>query len=211
MSGFFPILGDQIPQRGTRFSRAGFQLLLRLQGWRFVGEIPNIPKAVAIFAPHTSNLDGWYGFQAMCAVGLRATVLGKHTLMKPPFGGLFRWLGVLPVNRESRLGLTEQVVRYVNSQSQIWIALAPEGTRHCAPQLKTGFYQIAYQTQIPILAFTADYANKTLKFLGCFHPTGDYQADVEILLSWYEGQFSVPHPERLSQPFMQLTQKSTGK
>ena len=207
MNAYFPQLGAQIPQRGTRLSRRLFKLILRAQGWKFIGNIPNVPKAVAIFAPHTSNLDGWYGFLAMCAIGLRATVLGKDSLMKPPFGGIFRWLGVLPVHRESRMGLTEQVVHYVQQQSHVWIALAPEGTRHHAKSLKTGFYHIAHQAQIPILAFTADYANKTIKFLGHMTPTGDYDADLAVLLNWYQGQFSVPHPERLSHPFCKLQDK----
>lgn len=207
----FPTLGNQVPHRGQAWSRRMFKTLFLMQGWQFQGEIPNLPKAVAIFAPHTSNRDGWYGFLAMCGLGLKATVLGKHSLMRPPFGALFRWLGVLPVKRDTHMGLTEQVVQHIQQQERIWIALAPEGTRHRAEKLKTGFYQIALQAEVPLLAFTVDYQQKTIKYLGSLIPTGHYEKDLECLLSWYKDQFSVPHTDRLSAPFQALTQSSSSE
>lgn len=65
----FPKLPDQVPHRGTEKSRAFFKNLYLAQGWRFEGEFPNIPKAVAIVSPHTSNFDGLYAFLAMLGIG----------------------------------------------------------------------------------------------------------------------------------------------
>ena len=80
MPQYFPDLPPLVPQRGTAFSRTLCRKLFLGQGWTVVGEIPNLPKAVAIISPHTSNIDGWYGFLAIGGLGLKITVLGKDTL-----------------------------------------------------------------------------------------------------------------------------------
>ena len=55
MSDKFPILPDQVPSRGNALSRNFYKQLFLAQGWRFEGEFPNLPKAVLIISPHTSN------------------------------------------------------------------------------------------------------------------------------------------------------------
>ena len=82
MSQHFPKLPPLVPQRGTASSRALCQKLFIAQGWQIQGEIPNLAKAVAIVSPHTSNIDAWYGFLAVAALGLKITVLGKDNLFK---------------------------------------------------------------------------------------------------------------------------------
>ena len=62
MNNKFPQLPDQAPHRGSKLSRQIFKHLYLSQGWRFEGEFPNLPKAVAIISPHTSNYDGLYAF-----------------------------------------------------------------------------------------------------------------------------------------------------
>ena len=74
MSQNFPNLPEQVPQRGSNCSRAFFKKLYLAQGWHFDGEFPNLPKAVAIISPHTSNFDALYAFLVMLGVGIRVTV-----------------------------------------------------------------------------------------------------------------------------------------
>ena len=135
----FPKLPDQVPHRGTEKSRAFFKNLYLAQGWRFEGEFPNIPKAVAIVSPHTSNFDGLYAFLAMLGIGLKVTIFGKDSLFKPPFNKLFEWIGVIPVHRDSPHGLTQQIIKIIQHTDQIWIALAPEGTRKKSRKNKKWF------------------------------------------------------------------------
>ena len=136
------------------------------QGWKVVGDIPNLPKAVAIISPHTSNIDGWYGFLAIGGLGLKITVLGKDTLFKPPFKPLLDWAGLIPVHRDSTNGLTEQVVATIQKYDRIWVGMAPEGTRKKAEKMKSGFYHIAHAAGIPIVMFSFDYDHKTIYSLG---------------------------------------------
>ncbi len=63
------------------------------QGWQMVGEFPNLPKAVAIISPHTSNIDAWHGFTALLGLGIQITIFGKHTLFETPLKPLLNWIG----------------------------------------------------------------------------------------------------------------------
>lgn len=203
----FPKLPDQVPHRGTEKSRAFFKNLYLAQGWRFEGEFPNIPKAVAIVSPHTSNFDGLYAFLAMLGIGLKVTIFGKDSLFKPPFNKLFEWIGVIPVHRDSPHGLTQQIIKIIQHTDQIWIALAPEGTRKKAEKIKSGFYHIAAGAHIPIVMFAFDYENKLIRCLGVLQPTGDYETDLAKIFSHYEGNFSPKNVEQLAKPLQKLFKK----
>ena len=207
MSQHFPELPPLVPQRGTSYSRALCKKLFLSQGWKVVGEIPNLPKAVAIISPHTSNIDGWYGFLAIGGLGLKITVLGKDTLFKPPFKPLLNWAGLIPVHRDSTNGLTEQVVAEIQKCDRIWVGMAPEGTRKKAEKMKSGFYHIAHAAGIPIVMFSFDYAHKTIHCLGVFQPTGDYEPDLEQILNLYIGKFSPKNPNWLARPLQNRIKK----
>ena len=106
MNQYFPELPDQVPSRSSSaFTRAIFKQLYLAQGWRFVGEFPNLPKAVAIISPHTSNIDAWHGFTALLGLGLQITIFGKNSLFHTPLKPLLEWVGVIPVNRSHAQGL----------------------------------------------------------------------------------------------------------
>ncbi|WP_130804662.1 lysophospholipid acyltransferase family protein [Acinetobacter ihumii] len=203
----FPELPDQIPRRGTPLSRATFKALFLAQSWRFEGEFPNLAKAVAIVAPHTSNIDAWYGFLAIGALGIKITVLGKDSLFKPPLRPVLKWAGLIPVKRDQINGLTQQVVEFIQQQDQIWVGMAPEGTRKKAEKIKSGFYQIALKAKIPIVIFSFDFNQKTIHCLGIFHPTGDYEQDLNEIMQRFEGKFSPHTPDWLSLPLQNLVKK----
>ncbi|MCH7305876.1 1-acyl-sn-glycerol-3-phosphate acyltransferase [Acinetobacter higginsii] len=208
MPQHFPDLPPLVPQRGTAYSRALCKKLFLGQGWTVVGEIPNLPKAVAIISPHTSNIDGWYGFLAIGGLGLKITVLGKDTLFKPALKPLLNWAGLIPVHRDSAHGLTEQVVTTIHQHDKIWIGMAPEGTRKKAEKMKSGFYHIAHAAGIPIVMFAFDYDHKTIYCLGAFTPTGHYQQDLEHIMQRYVGHFSPKNPDWLAEPLQKLVKKN---
>ncbi|WP_445116270.1 1-acyl-sn-glycerol-3-phosphate acyltransferase [Acinetobacter sp. WZC-1] len=204
MSQCFPVLPDQVPQRGTPASRNFFKKLYLAQGWRFEGELPNLPKAVAIITPHTSNLDGWYAFLAMLGMGIKLTIFGKASLFNTPLKGLFEWMGVIPVQRHSAHGLTQQIIEVINRKDHIWIGIAPEGTRKKAGEIKSGFYHIACGAGIPVVMLSFDYDQKTIHCLGIFQPTGHYEQDLDDILSCYQGKFSAKNQQWLSEPLQKL-------
>ncbi|WP_180146153.1 MULTISPECIES: 1-acyl-sn-glycerol-3-phosphate acyltransferase [unclassified Acinetobacter] len=203
----FPVLPDQVPSRGSPLSRAIFKKLFLAQGWKFDGEFPNLAKAVAIISPHTSNIDAWHGFLALLGIGIKITIFGKNTLFDTPLKPLLDWVGVIPVQRENPHGLTREITEIVQATDQIWIGMAPEGTRKKADKIRSGFYYIAYEAQIPIVMFSFDYAKKTIHCLGVFEPSGDFETDLEKILKIYDGKFSPKNPEWLALPLQKHWKK----
>ena len=67
---------------GQGWARALGRMLVGSSNWRVVGEFPDLPKLVAIAAPHSSNWDGIFGISAAYAMGVRATWMGKNSLFK---------------------------------------------------------------------------------------------------------------------------------
>lgn len=204
MNNKFPNLPDQAPHRGSKWSRFIFKYIYLALGWRFVGEFPNLPKAVAIISPHTSNFDGLYSFLAMLGLGIRVTIFGKDSLFKTPFNKILSWIGVIPVQRDSPHGLTQQIVNIINHEDKVWIAMAPEGTRKSAEHIRSGFYHIAIGANIPIVMFAFDYDHKTIRCLGVIKPSGQYEHDLNQILAHYRGNFSPKNFKRLAKPLKNL-------
>lgn len=197
-------IGAQVPRRGNAFSRGFARLVLRLLGWRLAGEIPDLPKMVLIGAPHTSNMDGVIGLGTLMALGLDAGTMIKDSAFKGPMGPLLRWFGAIPINRKSPKGVIEQSVDAFNSKPALLLLIAPEGTRHAAPDWKRGYYHIAQGAQVPVLPAAADYRNKVVTFGPPLYPSGDYPADFAKLLAFYGQHLAPQHPERLSKPLCEL-------
>jgi 1-acyl-sn-glycerol-3-phosphate acyltransferase len=194
-----PVLGPKVPRRGNAFSRALGRVLLRLMGWRFDGQLPDVPKMVLIGAPHTSNMDGVVALATLTAMGLRAGTMIKDSAFHGLLGVLLRWFGALPVNRRSPKGIVEQTIDVFRSQSQFVLLIAPEGTRSAAADWKRGFHHVARGAGVPIVPAAIDYRSKRITFGPALTP-GDYDADFRTLMAFY-GAHSVPrHPERLSRP-----------
>src|SRR5215213_7979983 len=108
------------------------QFIFWVFGWRVTGELPNVPKMLLIGAPHTSNWDGVVFYLFSLVARAHIHFLGKHTLFKPPFGGLMRWVGGVPVNRSTTVNAVDQVVDAYNAHERMALIIAPEGTRSYA-------------------------------------------------------------------------------
>jgi 1-acyl-sn-glycerol-3-phosphate acyltransferase len=196
-------LGPQVPRRGSAASRGFFTFVLRLLGWRVTGSFPDVRKAVLIVAPHTSNFDGVMTVLASFALGLKISFFVKHSAFRPPFGGLMRFVGALPVDRDNSKDLVAFSAGKLLEKDQLLLSVAPEGTRDTADTWKTGFYWIAHKAQVPIVCVAFDYATKEVRMLATVRPTGDIERDLPVILAHYRG-ITPRHPERLSGPLRAL-------
>ena len=167
--------------------RALSALFLRATGWRIEGAMPaNVPRSVLIAAPHTSNWD--LPYTLMVAFVLRADIhwLGKQSIFRAPFGGLMRWLGGIPVNRDERSNLVEASAQILRQASgPLHLVIAPEGTRDRVRYWKTGFYYIAQQAGVPILLAYMDYEHKRSGIGEVFRTTGDIEQDMAAIRRFY--------------------------
>lgn len=177
------------------------------QGWRLEGEFPDLPKAVAIISPHTSNIDAWLGFNALLGLGIQITIFGKDSLFRTPLKPVLEWIGVVPVVRDSPQGHTRQIVDIIEKSEQIWVGMAPEGSRKAPDKIRSGFYHIAKAAHLPIVMFSFDYDIKTIHILGVYHLTGDYEYDLEQIYQHYQGKFSAKNPDWVAKPLQKPLKK----
>ncbi|EKF73520.1 1-acyl-sn-glycerol-3-phosphate acyltransferase [Alcanivorax hongdengensis A-11-3] len=188
---------DTFPVPTTNGQRLS-QFLLRRAGWT-VTPFPEVDKAVIAGGPHTSNWDGALGLTTKVAIDLDAHIMIKDDLFKGPLGWLLRKLGAIAIDRSRSAGVVEQTVEQFDQHDSFYVVVAPEGTRTQASQWKTGFYHMAHQAGVPIVAAVADYRKKQVMFPLVLHPTGDLEQDLQRL---YECFASVTpcHPDKLSAP-----------
>jgi 1-acyl-sn-glycerol-3-phosphate acyltransferase len=188
-----------VPRRGHGPSAALGRLALWATGWRLVGSLPDVPRAVVIAAPHTSNYDGLVGISAIRFLSLDLRFLAKHSLFRGPAGWLLRALGGIPVRRGQTDGLVGNVKALFQGGDPFWLGITPEGTRAGADQWKTGFYHIAADLGLPIVVVTFCYRRKQVRVLEAFWPNGDMARDLAAIYALLD-DVEPRHPERLSAP-----------
>jgi 1-acyl-sn-glycerol-3-phosphate acyltransferase len=152
-----------------------------------VGQPPDAPKYLVVFAPHTSNWDLPIGYTFGKAFKLKPNWIGKHVLFRPPFGRVFRWIGGIPVDRRSRNNAVEQVIQAFDQRERLVLAITPEGTRKKTSHWKTGFYYIALGARVPIQLAFLDYRRKLGGFGPLIVPSGDIEADLSVMREFFSG------------------------
>jgi len=182
-----PVLGDAVPRRGNRLTRALGRSVLAAMGWRFDLAFPDSAKFVVLVAPHTSDWDFVIVVLTIAALGIRTSWMGKHALFRWPFGVVLRWLGGIPIDRRASHGVVETMVDWFGRREQLVLGIAPEGTRRQVGRWKTGFYHIAHGAGVPIVPCYIDYARKVIGSGATLHPCGDLAADLLTLRSVYDG------------------------
>ena len=184
--GYVLPLPPSVPRvKPNAFARWFGRTLLRLGGWRMVGEFPDVPKAVLIGAPHSSNWDGVWGFAAKLALGLDVRILGKHQLFWWPLGPMLRRLGVISVDRTAAHGVVEQAASLIAQAEQFWFGLAPEGTRRQVERWKPGFWKIARAAGVPVVPAYFHYPDKIIGIGPAFELTDDMIGDIARIRAWY--------------------------
>lgn len=168
--------------------------LLRLFGWRSLLVWPPEPKGVIMVYPHTSNWDFILGMLFKIGNGLPANWIGKTEMFPPPFTGLLKWLGGIPVDRRQAAGFIEALVEEFRSRDWMWVAIAPEGTRARTDHIKSGFYQIAVAADVPVALAYIDYATRTVAIDTYMRMTGDRDADMAKIRDFYASKRG-RHPE----------------
>ncbi len=200
-------LGNLVPRRGNKAAPIIASALLKAAGWRTVGEIPNIPQAVVLALPHTSNVDGIYAIPSLFALDLKISIMGKHTLFKVSlFAQLLNWIGVIPIDRGNKGSVLQASIDKFKTGKPLFLGLAPEGTRQYTESWKSGFYYLAVGAGVPILPVAMDYKTKEIRFMSLVYPSGDIDADLPKIYAQYQGV--IPrHPERLSQPLQDINKQ----
>ena len=160
---------------------------IKAWGWEIEGQLPDIRKFVIIGAPHTSNWDFVMFLAVIHFLGIRPKVLGKHTLVRWPFGRLMRRWGVIPVRRDVAENTVERVNEELAAGDEMMLVIAPEGTRSKAESWRSGFYKITFGADVPLLMAAIDGPSKRIKISDPIELTGDVGADMDVIRAFFGG------------------------
>ena len=163
------------------------RIILRIAGWKIEPRIPDISKYVMIAAPHTSNWDFVLTVLIAFARDVKIHMMGKKELFKGPFGRLFKWMGVIPIDRSRSNNTVAQVIQLFQNREKLIMVIPPSGTRKRVMKWKTGFYHIAHGAKVPIALGFLDYARKSGGIGRLFRTTGNIEADMAEINAFYTG------------------------
>lgn len=172
--------------------------ILRIFGWRVVGELPPHSKMIVIGGPHTSNWDFPLAMLAAPALGVKIRWLGKHTLFRFPFGWFMRLLGGIPVDRSRAQGVIPQTVAAFEAAHSLVLVITPEGTRSKRDHWKSGFYRIARAARIPVVLVGVDGSHRVIEVGPDEIPGDDVTAYMDGVRSFYADHRGV-RPERVGE------------
>jgi 1-acyl-sn-glycerol-3-phosphate acyltransferase len=163
-------------------------VLMRLAGWRLVYVPPPAPKSVIIVYPHTSNWDFVVGFIARSVAGIRCHFAAKDTLFRGLFGRWLARVGGIPVNRREPTGFVGQLAREFERRDEFHVVFTPEGTRSRTEHWRSGFYRLALAARVPLGLAFIDYGRREVGIGAWLDLTGDAEADLERIRTFYAGK-----------------------
>ena len=159
------------------------RLVLRLSGWKTVGDVP--PTAILVGAPHTSNWD-WVVTQLLAwDNSIKIRLLVKHSFFKGPVGVFMRATGAVELDRANPGATIRALLEDQKSDERFLLGIAAEGTRGKSDYWKSGFYRIAQQTGLPITLAFLDAPSRTVGWGPTFHPSGDVVADMDMVRAFF--------------------------
>ncbi len=161
----------------------------KLNGWRIEGHMPpEINQCVLVAAPHTSNYDLLYAMATFYQLKIPARYLIKKEcahffLLKR----MFKNSGALGVNRSKSNTMVDTLAELFNkSNDDLFLMVAPEGTRKLNQKWKTGFYYTALKAKVPIVLSSLDYKKKVAAIGPIIIPPGCFKTDMQIAKDYYK-------------------------
>jgi len=160
-------------------------VILKLTGWKAMGEEIENPRFVLIAAPHTSNWDFALMLLVVLKLRLQLYWMGKDSLFPFGFGWLMRWLGGISIDRAKSHNVVNETVRQYREHESLVILIPPEGTRRKVTTWKSGFYHIANNANVPIMMGYIDATTKEAGLADFFQPTGNLKQDMSEIRAFY--------------------------
>lgn len=143
-----------------------YKFILKLIGWKI--NIPfdpaDISQSLVVVIPHTSSWDFPIGLLIRGALNWKVNFIAKNSLFTGIVGTILRSMGGYPVDRSASHNFTASVANLFHKYPRLHIAIAPEGTRKKVDKLKSGFYYIAREADIPVIFTALDFHRKAVIF-----------------------------------------------
>jgi 1-acyl-sn-glycerol-3-phosphate acyltransferase len=172
------------------------QSLLWLLGWRTEITLSLPKKYIVVGYPHTSTWDFPLFVLTTWSMGIPMKFIGKKSLFDGPFGWLFTALGGLPVDRTGGQDMVKQVAQLFAEHEELRIGLAPSGTRGHAEYLRSGFYHMAAESNVPLVLGSMDFGRRVGCLMEAVYPSGDVGSDMDKVREIY-ARIQGRNPERM--------------
>ncbi|MBQ0019721.1 MAG: 1-acyl-sn-glycerol-3-phosphate acyltransferase [Bacteroidales bacterium] len=143
-------------------------------------------KFIIALAPHTSNWDFIIGILYCRAMGFKCDFMMKKSWFFWPLGPLMRHLGGIPVERNKKMSLTDQMAKHAKEAEQFHLCITPEGTRKAVTEWKKGFYYIALKAELPILLYALDYKKKLISCKKTIIPNGNVEEQIAEIKEYFK-------------------------
>jgi len=159
------------------------------------GTLPDVPKAILLGVPHTSNWDLLLAMGMKYTLGLNYNWMLKKEAFFFPFGGMFKRMGGIPIDRKAAKGVVGQMEDWFNNNEKAWIGITPEGTRTKVETYKKGYLRIAYATGVPVFVVGVDSKTRTLTFDQFMDLSGDIETDNQRIREFVRSKYTGLKPE----------------
>ena len=189
------LLPPSAPSFGGPISRAFGRLLLRIVRMKVQGPLPDVPKIILLGVPHTSNWDLVLALGLRYSLGLKYSWMMKKEAFVFPFGGMFKAMGGIPIDRKAAKDVVGQVGDWFDANEKVWIGITPEGTRSKVESYKRGYLRIAYATGIPVYVVGVDCVTRNLVFDQFMDLTGDIDVDNNQIREFVRSKYTGFKPE----------------
>jgi len=159
------------------------------------GPLPDVPKIILLGVPHTSNWDLVLALGLRYSLGLKYSWMMKKEAFVFPFGGMFKAMGGIPIDRKAAKDVVGQVGDWFDANEKVWIGITPEGTRSKVESYKRGYLRIAYATGIPVYVVGVDCVTRNLVFDQFMDLTGDIDVDNNQIREFVRSKYTGFKPE----------------
>lgn len=139
------------------------KIVLKIWGWKIVMEGPasNLDRCILVVAPHTANDEYILGNLAYWVLGKNLKVIIKDAHTKAWYGFIVKGLGGIGIDRSQRNDLVN-FVKNEFAKDSFSLVITPEGTRSWVPKWRKGFYHMALESKVPIVAAAGDFRTKQI-------------------------------------------------
>ena len=120
--------------------------------------------------------------------------MGKHVLFHWPYAWFMRWLGGLPIHRETSNDRVQGMANEFKLREELVLIVPAEGTRSYTAHWKSGFYHIARLAEVPIVMGYLDFERKRGGFGPALMPGEDIRSDMNQIRAFYQDKIG-KHPD----------------
>ena len=191
---FDDVASPSMPKTGNGLTRWIGRRIMQGMGWTFRGKLPDEPRVIFVGAPHTSSRDSILAISAMMSVGLKCSWMMKKEAFFWPFGGLWKILGGIPVDRSRKGGLTGQMVAWFTADDKAWLGITPAGTRRKVESFKKGYLRIAYAANVPVFLVGINSPTKEVVLDRIWPLTGDADTDNADIKGYFDRNYTGIRP-----------------